>query len=88
MIGEFIHNLPNSYNKYTIMLKIKRDLFRLRGCEKITEKYILLVHFYTFFLNIYFIFFGEIKNNVVMSIYHRVIILKLKKSSLMKLLTF
>ena len=46
--------------------KRKGDLFRLRGCEKIDEKYIFLLYFSTIFPKINFIF-GEMSNEEIMS---------------------
>ena len=43
-------------------------IFRLMDCEEITKNYIFLVHFHTLFHNIY-LFIGEMKSNIVMSIY-------------------
>ena len=41
---------------FIITQDLHLDLFRLRSCEKITKKIMFLVHFYTLFPNIYFLF--------------------------------
>ena len=44
-----------------ILYSVLWDLFSMMDCEKITKNYIFLVHFYTHFPNIYFMFWRNEK---------------------------
>ena len=67
----FSEMLPvmNCLSKFVVKQRQGKWYLSVSGAvKKITKKYFSSV-FYTLFLNIYFFFFGEMKNNIVMSIF-------------------